>query len=188
MGFFKTAAKWTVGGLIANSMIQSTVNSAIRESKKPSGTPEVNFSFLSEIPYSKEEKVFQICKEYFEANNFKYQRETNKGYYFKIKFVGGDLCFLRLEEVRNKINFGLRRRVMMLTDRVFTEQEVQIFGEMFAAMITLVYNELGITPPGDKNKSSPENIADEIEKLHDLMKKGILTEEEFNNQKKKLLR
>jgi len=33
----------------------------------------------------------------------------------------------------------------------------------------------------------PSDIAEEISKLHDLKTKGILTEEEFNNQKSKLL-
>ncbi|MFJ7982230.1 SHOCT domain-containing protein [Lysinibacillus xylanilyticus] len=44
---------------------------------------------------------------------------------------------------------------------------------------------------GDKKveaKAKTENnTSDEIRKLHELLKDGILTEEEFNNQKQKLL-
>lgn len=43
---------------------------------------------------------------------------------------------------------------------------------------------------GDKKveaKAETENTSDEIRKLHELLKDGILTEEEFNNQKHKLL-
>jgi hypothetical protein len=38
-----------------------------------------------------------------------------------------------------------------------------------------------------KNHSSGDSAADEIEKLHSLMKKGIISEKEFESKKKKLL-
>lgn len=38
-----------------------------------------------------------------------------------------------------------------------------------------------------KNSNSSDSTADEIEKLHSLMEKGIITKEEFENKKLKLL-
>lgn len=37
------------------------------------------------------------------------------------------------------------------------------------------------------NKTTTSNIADEIRKLHDLLKEGIITQEEFDSQKKKII-
>ena len=40
----------------------------------------------------------------------------------------------------------------------------------------------------EQKKDSPQSIADEIKKLKGLMDSGVLTEEEFNAQKTKLLK
>jgi len=43
------------------------------------------------------------------------------------------------------------------------------------------------TPTEEKSKSSETSVADEIKKFKDLLDSGAITEEEFENTKKKLL-
>jgi hypothetical protein len=44
-----------------------------------------------------------------------------------------------------------------------------------------------ITPPTEKNTSSIASVADELEKLHLLKDKGVITEMEFELKKRELL-
>ncbi|MFH1839873.1 MAG: SHOCT domain-containing protein [Nanoarchaeota archaeon] len=54
---------------------------------------------------------------------------------------------------------------------------------LLAAIIFIVFK----VAKRSKHKPSKEHIADEIEKLHSLMEKGIITREEFENRKKDIL-
>ena len=54
-------------------------------------------------------------------------------------------------------------------------------------MISKVNNQISINPSSQDSQASSIDIADQIKKLADLKTQGILTEEEFVAQKKKLL-
>ncbi len=62
-----------------------------------------------------------------------------------------------------------------------------LFGRQFGANNNNNVNNIVVNVPSHRQEPSQRNIHDELEKLHALKEKGVLTEEEYAAQKSKVL-
>jgi len=116
-------------------------------------------------------------------------------YHNKMFFMGHSSMDFPLRRI-NSVDFNAG--IIFADIKIHTGDDILIMkrgsntqGERFVKnlkmMISKVNNQISINPSSQDSQASSIDIADQIKKLADLKTQGILTEEEFVAQKKKLL-
>lgn len=157
---------------------------------------DYNSTYLKKIIPSKIQKILgdDVILDFIEGNQMLKEFLVLTPYrvlYYKQKLMGHDVEDYPISKI-SSINY--KKHMFQRYIKIFTSgNDIEIKVSMFMSGENFVHNAKKVLSkplPSILNNSEPINIsvADELKKLSNLKEEGILTEEEFKEQKDRLLK